>query len=404
MAEVAELRERALRALQSPAPYGPDVDLERYLSSRRGAAAGTVEDALEKLGLGRSVLGRAGYVQVNEEILRSIVARRLEQQGVLVMPLHEALEKLPWARGYYWRAVPVDADKYTAAVELYGGRKGYFIYVPPGARVEQPIYTCLLITEELEAQLVHNIVVVDEGAEANLVSGCGVSHGVTGALHVGVSEFYVKKGATLRYAMIHSWAPGVHVRPRTGVVVEEDGSYVNYYLIHGPVASVQSYPVVELQRGARLYSASIIVAEGDAVYDIGALARLRGQGASAELVSRVLARGSARVYARSRIEAHAPDTRGHIECLGLPLSGDAVIESIPELHSSVEGAELTHEAAIGRIAEEELEYLMSRGFTEDEARGLLLRGLLHVEVPGLPAPLRSLIRYVERTLAEKATG
>ena len=397
------LRERALQALRRPGRYGPDVDVEKFLSAERGRGDGA-EEALEKLGLGKDALQRAGYMQINEEIVRSVMARMLERQGVVVLPLYEALEKLPWARDYYWRAVPVDTDKYTASVEVYGKRLGYFIYVPPGVRVEQPIYTCLLITEELEAQLVHNIVVVDEGAEATLVTGCGVSHRVNKALHIGVSEFYVKRGAVLRFAMVHSWGRGVHVRPRTGVVVEEGGSYISYYLVHGPVASVQSYPRIELHSGARLYSASIIVGEGSSVYDVGTLAQLRGPGATAEIVSRIMARDSARVYARARIEAYAPDTRGHIECLGLPLSPNTMIESIPELSSTVEGAELTHEAAIGRIAEEELEYLMSRGFTEDEARSLLLRGFLHIEVPGLPPQVRSLIRYVERTLAEKATG
>ena len=383
--------------------YGPDIDVEKFLGKRQDKGDGA-EEALNRLGFGKEILQKAGYVQVNEEIVRRLVLHRLERQGVVVLPLYEALEKLSWVKDYYWRAVPVDTDKYTASVEVYGKQLGYFIYVPPGVRVEQPIYTCLLITEELEAQLVHNIVVVGEGAEATLVTGCGISHRVGKALHIGVSEFYVKRGAVLRFAMIHSWGQGVHVRPRTGVVVEEGGSYISYYLVHGPVASVQSYPRVELHRGARLYSASIIVGEGSSIYDIGTLAQLRGPGASAEIVSRVMARGSARVYARARVEAYAPDTRGHIECLGLPLSPGTVIESIPELSSTVGGAELTHEAAIGRIAEEELEYLMSRGFTEDEARSLLLRGFLHIEVPGLPPQVRSLIRYVERTLAEKATG
>ena len=112
----------------------------------------------------------------------------------------------------------------------------------PGERLEEPVQACLLIAETALSQNLHNVVVVEEGAAAHVITGCTV-HRATGGLHIGVSEFFVGKNASLTFTMIHRWAPGLHVRPRTAVVVEEGGTYVSNYLLLGEVASLQMYPL-----------------------------------------------------------------------------------------------------------------------------------------------------------------
>ena len=401
------IRERAEKALDKRAKYGPDIDLSRYNKREPSDASDILRLASEpakRIGLSEKEVSRAGYVQVDERIWYGIIVEGLKKQGVIVTSTGEALEKYPWVKDYYWRNIPVDLDKYTAAVELYSGGKGYFIYVPPGVKVKIPVYTCLLITSSWEAQFVHNIVIVGDGAELNLITGCAVPHKVAGALHIGVSEFYVGRNAKLSFAMIHAWGRGVHVRPRTSVRVMEGGSYVSYYLVHSDVASIQAYPSVRLDKNARTHTASIILGSSNSIYDIGSEAVLQGEGSSAEIVSRVIGRDESWIAARSRIKALASPSRGHIECLGLPLSKKATIIALPELESRIEGAELTHEAAIGKIAEEEIEYLMSKGFTEEEARALILRGFMRVEVPGLPLQTQRLIDATIKLLSEKATG
>lgn len=404
------LREKAIKALSKKAKYGPDISLEDYIIETHKPSISEKEvfeeisEPASRLGMSNKELIQASYIQVNELVLHRAVVEGLRKQGVIVMSTGEALRKLPWAREYYWKNVDVSQDKYTAAVELYGKGQGYFIYVPPGVKVKYPIYTCLLITDNRQAQLVHNIVIVDEGAELNLVTGCATGHKVKTALHIGVSEFYVKKNAKLSFAMIHAWGSGIHVRPRTSVRVWEGGEYISYYLIYSDVASIQQYPSVRLGRKAKLHAASIVVGSSNSMYDIGSEAVLEDEEASAEIISRVVAKDEAWVAARARIIAYHGNTRGHIECLGLPLSSKATIKALPELETHVEGAELTHEAAIGKIAEEEIEYLMSRGFTEDEARALILRGFLKVDMPGLPLTIRKMIDHVTHMLAERATG
>ncbi len=402
----AVARERVREALSKKAEYGPDVDLTQFRLEKPRVAVGDPDasllaEAQRKVGLNP---GSISYFQAGETAFYKMMEATLAKMGVVVKPLRIALKEDERARRIAWSLVPPDKDKYTAAAYLYGGELGYYVYVPPGVRVEQPIYTCLSLFTGGEVQFTHNIVYVDEGAEAHVTTGCMVPHGVKGGLHIGISEFYVAPGAKLGYTMLHSWAPGVHVRPRTAVRVEEGGEYHSYYAVYSPVASIQSYPQVRLARGAYAKLTSIVSAEAGGVYDLGGRAVLEGEGAAAEMVSRVMAREGSTVVARNEIDAKTGGTRGHIECLGLLLDDASRVDSVPIISSLAPGAELTHEAAIGSLSEENIAYLEAKGFTEEEARALLLRGFLSVEEPGLPPLIRSEIERIVDFIVKNAVG
>jgi len=87
------------------------------------------------------------------------------------------------------------------------------------------------------------------------------------------------------------------------------------------------------------------------------------------------------------------DVKGHLECRGLILSEKGTIHAIPELEGSVEGVDLSHEAAVGKIAEEEIEYLMTRGLSRDEAVSVIVRGFLSVDIEGLPPELSAQMQH-----------
>lgn len=400
-------RETLLKALNKPSPYGPDVDLSRFNVGLAGEGVleeGEVDKISSRLGLGSGLLRKADYLQVNESVLSKFMREKLTERGAVVLPTSEALKKLDWVREYSWRLVKPDTDKYTAATKLYGNELGFFIYVPPGIKIKDPIYTCLFITRKEYAQLLHNIVVVDDGAELNLVTGCGVPDQPLGSLHVGISEYYVGRGSKLTYTMIHAWAPDMVVRPRTVVKVGEGGEYVSYYVIYSSVESLQTYPKVYLGEGAKATLNSIVVGVGKSVYDVGSAIVLEGKDSAGEILSRNLGRGSSLIYARSRIEGRAGPSRGHIECLGLVEGDNATIESLPEISSSSPEAVLTHEAAIGKISEDLISYLLSKGFSEEEARAAIVKGFLNIEEPKLPQQVREVIKRTIEYIASKAVG
>jgi hypothetical protein len=95
-----------------------------------------------------------------------------------------------------------------------------------------------------------------------------------------------------------------------------------------------------------------------------------------------------KVVARGHLIGEAPDVKGHLECRGLILSDVGYIYAIPELEGKLAGIDLTHEAAVGKIAEEELEYLMARGLTREEATSTIVKGFVSLEIKGLPDQLK----------------
>ncbi|MBK5191041.1 MAG: SufD family Fe-S cluster assembly protein [Methanosarcinales archaeon] len=171
-------------------------------------------------------------------------------------------------------------------------------------------------------------------------------------------------------------------------MIEDDGVYISNYILVTPVKSLQMFPTTYcMGRNARATSQSIVYATNDAKIDIGSRAVLQGEGSRAEIISRVIATDNAKVIARGDVFGEAANAKGHIECRGLMLSDTATIDSIPELKATRRDLELSHEAAVGKIAEEEIQYLMARGLSEDEATSVIIRGFLNVDITGLPDAL-----------------
>ena len=395
-----KLYAEALEATTRSSPYGPDIDLEDYTwnTLREGG------DPLitPKTPLGEEIVSRSVYTQVDG---RSIVRYQalFEKYGVIVGESGKVLLENPWARKYYWSLLSPGIDKYTSAVFRYWRGQGYFVYIPPRTRLRAPIYACLVIASHGYPQLVHNAIVVGEEAQATIITGCTVSPRASRALHIGLTEIHLAPRAQLSYVMIHSWNPGAHVRPRTAARLSEGSRLITYYIAHGSVRSLQQYPRYFVGKSAKLVAASTILAKESSVYDVGAEAVLEGEGASAEIRSRIVALDEARATTRARIVAKAPRTRGYTECSGLQASGRATINAVPELVSSTLEADLGHEATIGSIGEEELEYLLTRGFTPEEARRLLLQEFMYIDVPGLPAGVKKIVEYTLRALSAKHT-
>ncbi len=388
------LLRNAKEALRKRAPYGPDIDLEEFNFEEEGDVENETIESLppdlrkagEAVGIDvneRRVSGT--YLQIDGRVLRSTVLKWLRERGLIVAPISEALRKFNWLKDYYWSAIPVDQDKYTAAAEVFR-QHGYFIYVPPNVKIEIPVQTCLLTSCHRGAQAVHNIIIADENSELNLITGCATT--ANRGLHIGVSEFFVKRGARVTFTMIHGWAPEFHVRPRAAVVVEEGGTFVNYYINMHSVKSLQMLPTVIEHRNACSYLTTIVLGRGSAFMDVGGRIIFRGENARGEITSRSVIRDSAKVIMRGQLIAEAQKVRGHLECRGLLLSDSAEAEAIPSLKSKFNDVELTHEAALGRISEEEMIYLMMKGFNEDEATALLVRGFIDAGLQHLPESLR----------------
>ncbi len=385
-------QDKAKAAADKKAAFGEDIDLSKYIRDGEAHPYQVDPSQLPKKTkeqmLGAGVMlddpsQRSGtYLQMDN----APVHFSAKQEGVEVMAVSKALEKYDWLSDYMWKAVAVDADKYTANVEL-NENDGYFIRALPGQKTVYPVQACLYLEKSKLAQNVHNIIIAEEGSELDIITGCATASREEPGLHIGVSEFYIKRGAKVTFTMIHSWNPEVAVRPRTTTIIEEGGLFLSNYLLMKPVNSLQMYPTARcVGENATVRYNSILVAVKGTNIDVGSRVFLNAKNTRTEIVSRAITTGG-NITARGYIEGNAADVKGHLECRGLILGETGTIYAIPELKGNLAGIDLSHEAAVGKIAEEEVEYLMARGLTKEEATAAIVRGFLRVDIEGLPPML-----------------
>lgn len=341
----------------------------------------TLKEDLKKVGIERDPSKRsASFIMIDRKPIVSFA------KGVEVMSTKEAIEKYDWLKEYNWKLIEKEEGDFD----------GYFVRVPKGVKVEVPVEACLYL-KRIRNQKVHNIIIVEEGAELNLITGC-TSERLSG-VHYGISEFYVKRNAKLTFTMIHNWKEKNEVLPKTGIKVEENGVFINNYILLSPVKYLKAYPTAYLERNAKAVFSSIIVGFENSEIDLGNRVYLNGENSSAEILSRSISRGG-KIIARGHLIGNADNVKGHLECKGMIL-GNGVIHAIPELEARNPNVDLSHEAAIGKIAEDEIFYLMTRGLSRDEAISLLIRGFMEIEIKGLPEVLkREIDRAIE--IVEKA--
>lgn len=311
----------------------------------------------------------------------------LKQEGVQILPLKEAVEKYPELENFVFKIVDKNKDSYTRLVARKG-LSGFFIRTLPNVKTQFPIQTCFLIKKTGFSQLVHNIVIAEENSELNLINGCAAASYSDSGSHIAITEFYVKKGAKISFTMIHDWAPNVVVRPRSAALVDEDGVFISNYVSLKKVKSTQSEPNVYLvgkRAKAKLYS--ILLADKDSSLDIGGKIFLNGDETSGEIVSRVISDGG-KIISKGSLIGIGKNIKAHMECNGIMLKDTGEIITIPELSSKNRDVEMSHEAIVGKIAKDEIEYLMSRGIKEDDAISIILRGFLNVKIEGLPEILQ----------------
>lgn len=339
---------------------------------------------MEAAGLDFSGKGRAGtFIQVDQ----SVVHAQSAQKGVEVLGVEAAGKKYRWFDDYFWKLVSAGQDEYTREVSKNAPR-GYFLRTLAGVKTAFPLQSCLFLGKKNLLQNVHNIIIAEENSELNIITGCATASYVKEGLHLGISEIYVKKGARITFTMIHNWAEDVAVRPRTVTMVEEGGTFISNYICLKPVKNLQMYPTAILKKGAVASFNSILFAHPGSFLDVGSRVILKGKGSRAEIVSRAVSNGGT-IIARGHLRGEVRGIKAHLECRGLIISEKGEIHAIPELEALVSDLDMSHEAAVGKIAREEIEYLMARGLSESEATSTIVRGFMDTSILGLPPALEA---------------
>ncbi len=391
--------EDAERAINKKAAIGADITIENFTDETINAIdmiddlddlSKQTKNDLLKVGVDTNEENRSGsFLQVDQS---NIFTNNSISDSIEVMNMGVALEKYSWLEDYMWNVVKPDADKYTAKTALRekeeGVTSGYFVRSLPGTKEVMPVQACMFISDTDVMQTAHNIVIAEENSELHLITGCATGDDISSAMHVGVSEMYLKPGSKITFTMVHNWAEEVEVRPRTAIKLADNSTYINNYILTSPVSTIQSFPTAYCDgKNSRAIFQSIQGGKKDSIIDVGSRAILNAEGAKAEVISRAVAQDESQIFARGHLAGNVPNVKGHLECQGLVLSDDSFIYAVPELEASSTNLEMSHEAAVGKISEDEINYLTSRGIPEEEAESMIVRGFLNMDITGLPEEL-----------------
>jgi len=257
-------------------------------------------------------------------------------------------------------------------------KPGIDIIIKPHTKGES-VHIPVIITKEGLGDVVYNTFEVGEGSDVLIVAGCGIHNpGESDSSHDGIHQFYVRKGAKIKYVEKHfGEGEGTGKRilnPKTILDIEE-GAQVEMELVQiKGVDSTMRDTQVNLGKNARLIVVERLLTHGGQFADSVINVELRGDGSSAQIISRSVAQNSSEQTFHLNMSGYAK-CAGHIQCDSI-IMHDAHVQSIPRISAFSSDAQLIHEAAIGKIASEQLLKLMSLGLTEKESEDTILKGFL----------------------------
>ena len=257
-------------------------------------------------------------------------------------------------------------------------QSGIEVRIAPDTRNES-VHIPVVLSESGYKETVYNDFYIGENADVVIVAGCGIHNcGSQDAQHDGIHRFFVGKGARVRYVEKHYGegdGEGKRIlNPGTEVYMEENSAMEMEMVQIRGVDSTVRMTTAELAAGAKLTVKERLMTHGsqtaDSIYKIN----LNGPNANADVVSRSVARDDSRQKFDACITANAP-CRGHTECDSIIMDRGRIL-AVPALDANDADAELFHEAAIGKIAGEQLIKLMTLGLTEEEAEEQIINGFL----------------------------
>ena len=395
------LRLKALRVFQElPMPrFGPDlseVDLDEVAYYARTVELVKSWDELpeeikktfDALGLPeaeKKALAGLG-AQVDSEVVYQSILEEVRAQGVIFEPMEEAVRKHgDLVQEYFMHAIPPEDNKFAA---LHGAvwSGGTFVWVPEGVKVEIPLQAYFRMQTQGVGQFEHTLIVAEPGSSVHYIEGCSAPRYTKAALHAGMVEIFAKEGAHVRFTTIQNWARNVYNLNNKRALAYA-GATVDW--VSGSLGSkvTMLYPTtVLLGPGAKTENLGFTFAQDGQWLDVGARALHLAPNTSSRLVSRSVVQGDAKAVFRGKVYVakNARGAKGHVECSTLLLSPEASTETIPTLNAENDEVELAHEATVGRISQEHLFYLMSRGLAEQEAMSLIVNGFVSPILKEIP--------------------
>ncbi|MBR3249166.1 MAG: Fe-S cluster assembly protein SufB [Clostridia bacterium] len=314
--------------------------------------------------------------QYDSEVVYHSLQEDLLKQGVIYTDFETAVKKYEnIVKKYFMKCVPAEDHKFAALhYAVWSG--GSFVYVPKGVNVEIPLQSYFRLNSPESGQFEHTLIIVDEGANLHFIEGCSAPKYNKVNLHAGCVELFVKENARLRYSTIENWSKNMLNLNTKKVIVEKNGVMEWVTGSFGSRISML-YPMSILKGdNAKMEYTGISFAGEGQNLDTG-LKVVHGAKNTASVVSsKSISKSGGIATFRSNVVVapNADGSKSNISCESLMLDDWSVSDTIPVSNIGTDDVEFSHEAKIGKISDEAIFYLMSRGLSEEEAKAMIVRG------------------------------
>ena len=314
--------------------------------------------------------------QYDSEVVYHSLQEELLKQGVIYTDFETAVREYEeLVKEYFMKCVPASDHKFVALhYAVWSG--GSFVYVPKGVSVEIPLQSYFRLNSPESGQFEHTLIIVDKGARLHFIEGCSAPKYNKVNLHAGCVELFVKENARLRYSTIENWSKNMLNLNTKKAMVEKNGVIEWVAGSFGSRISML-YPMSILKGdNAKMEYTGISFAGEGQNLDTGLKVVHGGKNTSSVVNSKSISKSGGIATFRSNVivDKNADNSKASISCESLMLDDWSVSDTIPVSNIGTDDVEFSHEAKIGKISDETIFYLMSRGLSEEEAKAMIVRG------------------------------
>jgi len=328
----------------------------------------------------------ANLAQYESEAVYEKMKKTWEKQGIIFLDMDTAVQEYPkLVKQYFMKLVPPEDNKFAA---LHGAvwSGGTFIYIPKGVCVRLPMQSYFRMQSERMGQFEHTLIIADEGSFVHYLEGCTAPVYSTASLHAGVVEIYVKDNARVRYTTVQNWSKNVYNLNTKRAHVGRNG---RIEWVSGSLGSkvTMLYPgSILVGRGASSQHLLVSWVGKGQIKDTGGKITHLGENTSSTILSKSIAVDGGKTTFRGliKIEKGAHNAKSHMRCESLILDNHSQAESLPCLDIKEHDVSVGHEATIGKISEDQLFYLQTRGISKKEAANLIVSGFIEPIVSEIP--------------------
>jgi len=347
-----------------------------------------IKNTFERLGIPeaeRAILAGVGAQYESEGIYHSL-EKELSDKGVIFTDMDIAIHRYPdLVKKYFMKCVPPNDHKFAA---LHGAvwSGGTFLYIPKGVKIEKPLQSYFRMNAQNMGQFEHTLIIIEEGAEGHYIEGCSAPKYGTQALHAGCVEISVNKKAKFRYSSVENWSKDTYNLNTKRAIVHDDASieWVGGNMGSG-VTMLYPCSVLKGDRSSSNHLGIAFANEGQ-IQDTGAKVIHLGSNTSSRIIMKSLSKGGGTSVYRGLvyISDSAENAISQTECGALILDPESTSDTIPELKVNNPTATINHEARVGRLNDEDIFYLESRGIPKEQAEAMIVNGFISPIVRELP--------------------